>query len=471
MPVSTMSAEADRINSSVTLVDVRRATIICFFAWTFAVYDFLLFANLLPVIAADLGWTGAQTTGINTWVTLATAVIAYSVGPFVDRVGRRAGIIVCVVGAAIASLLTWFGGWAAGVLGVAGIVLLVLIRALAGVGYAEQTVNATYLNEMFAHVYTDPRTLRRRGFIYSLVQSGWPVGAVIAALSIYILEPIGGWELCFVVAVFPAFFMLFAARKLKESPVFVAKRRIQELRAEGRDADADELAELTGQTGIARHQGLSALFRGASRRPILAIASAFLLNWLGMLAFSFQGTLILVNGKAVSFTGALEVLIVSNAAGFLGYLFHGWLGDRLNRRDTVALGWAASAICFTVMVLGPSGNLPLLVGAYALGMFFLIGPFAALLFFISESFSVEIRATAGTLINALGLLGAIIGGALFTATLSAAGSGPDEQAAAWVTAGLWWGCVPLLLSAIAMLFAPKVEPLTSTGADLVRHGS
>jgi MFS family permease len=461
MPASTMSAEADRINASVSLVDVRRATIICFFAWTFAVYDFVLFANLLPVIGQELGWSGAEATGVNTWVTIGTALVAFAVGPFVDRIGRRAGIVLCVVGAAVASLLTWAGGYAAGSLGFAGLVLLVLIRALAGLGYSEQAVNATYLNEMFAHVYTDKRSVRRRGFIYSVVQGGWPVGSVIAAVSIYLLEPVGGWELCFVVAVFPAIFMLLAARRLKESPVFTAMRRIRELRAEGRGQDAEELARLTGQDQAVLGSGFAAIFRGKARRATLSLSVAFLLNWLGILAFAFQGTLILVNGKEVSFTGAIEVLIVSNAAGFFGYLFHGWLGDRIGRRTTIATGWLASAICFTVMVLGPAGNFPLLVGAYALGTFFLLGPYSALLFFNSESFTVDSRGTAGTFINALGQVGAILGGLLFTVTLAAAGTSSGEQAAAWIRAGLIWGCLPILLSAVAILFAPNVKPLDS----------
>lgn len=269
MPVS-MIEEARRINDSVTLVDVRRSTVICFFAWTFAVYDFILFANLLPIIAADLGWSGAMTTGVNTWVTIGTALVAFAVGPFVDKVGRKAGIIACVTGAAVASLLTWFGGMAAGALGLAGLVLLILIRALAGIGYSEQAVNATYLNEMYAHVYTDEKSIKRRGFLYSIVQAGWPVGAVVAAASIYVLEPIGGWPLCFVVAVFPAFFMLLVSRRLKESPIFLAKKRIRALQAEGRVADANELAVLTGLDQVVSSTPLAEVFRGPGLRATLA---------------------------------------------------------------------------------------------------------------------------------------------------------------------------------------------------------
>lgn len=467
---ATAQAEADaaRINDGVRLRDVRRATVICFFAWTFAVYDFVLFANLLPVIAAELGWSGAQTTGVNTWVTLGTAIVAFAVGPYVDRIGRRAGIVVCVVGAALASLLTWVAGFAVGALGLGGLVLLVLVRSLAGLGYSEQAVSATYLGELYAHVYTDDRSRRRRGFLYSIVQGGWPVGSVIAAASIYLLEPVGGWELCFVVGAFPAIFMLLAARRLKESPIFTAQRRVRALQREGRPERAAELARLTNQGHEPRAAGYRALLGEQSRRATLALSTAFLLNWLGILAFAFQGTLILVNGKHVSFSGALEVLIVSNVAGFLGYLFHGWLGDRISRRNTIALGWTVSAICFGVMVLGPAGNLPLLVGAYALGTFFLIGPYAAVLFFNSESFPAENRATAGTLINALGQIGAILGGVLFTATLAAADQSPAGQASAWVSSGLWWGCVPILLSAAAVLAARNVAPLTSTHATATR---
>lgn len=460
----SMVEEARRINDSVRLPDVRLATVICFFAWTFAVYDFILFANLLPVIAEDLGWSGARTTGVNTWVTLGTALVAFAVGPFVDKVGRKAGIVACVMGAAVASLLTWFGGIAAGALGFAGLVLLVLIRAMAGIGYSEQAVNATYLNEMYAHVYTDEKSVRRRGFLYSIVQSGWPIGAVVAAVSIYVLEPIGGWPLCFVVAVFPAFFIYFASRRLKESPVFLAKQRIRELQDQGRESDAAELAGLTGLDETVAGSPLRAIFRGTERRTTVTLALAYLLNWLGVLAFAFQGTLILVHGKQVPFDSALQVLIVSNLAGFLGYLFHGWLGDRINRRNAIAMGWTIAAASFAVMVLGPAGNFALLVAAYAIGTFFLIGPWAAVMFFTSESYPVSTRATAGAFTNSLGQVGAIIGGLLFTATLATAGSSAGAQADAWIRAGILWGCLPILLSAVAIFSARKALPTTSSNA-------
>ena len=415
-----------------TARDVRIATWICFFAWTFAVYDFVLFGNLLPVLAAEVGWAPAQSTEVNTWVTAGTALVAFAVGPLVDRIGRRKGILISVIGAAIASLLTAVAGWAVGVVGGLGVVLLILVRSAAGLGYAEQSVNAAYLNELFAHAYTDPRKARRRGLIYSLVQSGWPIGSVLAAASIYLLFPVGGWALCFVVAAFPAIFIVIAGRWLKESPQFEAHRH--------------------ATTGAG--SPLAEAFRGESLRSTVVIGLSFLLNWVGVLVFAILGTSLLSapDGKDIPFTNALVILVVSNATAFAGYVFHGWLGDRIGRRNTIALGWILCGVSFTAMLLAPAGNFGVVVALYSAGLFFLIGPFSALLFFNGESFPVRTRATGGSIINAGGQVGAIISSFLVTLALGAGWT--------WTTAAFWIGCVPILASGLLILAARNVNPRT-----------
>jgi MFS family permease len=436
--------------------DVRIATWICFFAWTFAVYDFVLFGNLLPKLAADLGWTSSQATGINTWVTAGTALVAFAAGPLVDRIGRRRGIIIAVIGAAVASALTALAGWVIGVVGGVGVVLLIVVRSLAGLGYAEQAINATYLNELFAHVYSDdPAMVRRRGLIYSLVQSGWPIGSVLAAVSIYLLFPLGGWSLCFIVAVFPALFMLWAARYLKESPQFAARHRAEMLLKQGRIEEAHKLAQSAGIDLTDRSAPLASAFKGESLRSTVVIGTAFLLNWLGVLVFAILGTSLLTapDGKNIAFTNALTILIVSNATAFAGYLFHGWLGDRIGRRNAIAIGWVLSALSFGAMLLVPNGSFGLIIALYSAGLFFLIGPYAALLFFNGESFPVHTRATGGAIINASGQIGAILGGLLVTFSLS--------RGLSWTTAALFWGCLPILASGLLILGARNVDPNTA----------
>jgi MFS family permease len=436
----------------VTPRDVRIATWICFFSWTFAVYDFVLFGNLLPVLAKNFGWSSATSTGANTWVTAGTAIVAFAIGPFVDKIGRRKGIIIAVLGAAIASLLTAGVGWVIGLFAGFGFVLLIIIRSLAGLGYAEQAINATYLGEMFAHSYVDPAKARRRGFIYSLVQSGWPVGSVLAAVSISLILPIGGWEWCFIVAVFPAIFILIAGRYLKESPQFSIRREAERLLKSGKADEAHALAKTVGISLTEMSTPAAAAFKGESLRSTLVIGFSFLLSWLGVLAFSILGTSLLTaaDGKAIAFDNALAILIISNATAFCGYLFFGWLGDRIGRRNAIGIGWILCGASFWAMLLSPSGNFALIIALYSAGLFFLIGPYAALLFFNAESFPVHTRATGGSLINAAGQVGSIIGGLLITASLAGGMT--------WTNATFYWGVLPIFASGILIFFARNVDP-------------
>lgn len=422
--------------------DVKYATWIAFFAWVFAVYDFILFGTLLPVMGEHFSWNQATQAEIATWVALGGAVVAFAIGPVVDRLGRRSGIILTVTGSALCSLLTAF---TAGV-GKGG---LIAVRSVAGLGYAEEGVNATYLTEIYA-ASTDPKLIKRRGFIYSLVQSGWPVGALIAAGLTALLLPSIGWQGCFVFAAMPAFVVAFLARKLKESPQFQLHLRIAQLRKAGESAQAQALAKAYG-IDYQEHAkaGIGAAFRGPALRATLVLSVALLLNWSAIQVFSVLGTSVIVSVHNVSFQNSLWILVLSNLVGFCGYLFHGWLGDRIGRRNTVALGWMCGGVAFAAMIYGPS-DLVTVVTLYSVGLFFLNGPYSALLFFMSESFPTSIRATGGAIVHAMGPIGAVMAGLGITGVLTAGGQ--------WHSAAIWFGAVPCFLSGLVMLGARHVRP-------------
>lgn len=463
---SARSASALWTPPAVTKQQVNYATWVCFFAWVFAVYDFILFGTLLPQLGEYFQWSAERLASLNTWVTVGTALVAFGLGPVTDRLGRRKGIIIAVAGAAICSGLTALAGWIIGLSAGLGFLLLILVRSLAGLGYAEQSINATYLTELFAVAHADPAARKRRGFIYSLVQGGWPIGAVLTAALVAVLYPLGerwfgqggGWGLSFVFATFPAVVIVILGRRLVETPQFLTARRIAELRARGEGEQAQALAAAHGlDAGGGHQQGVAAIVKGASLRPTLTLSLGFFLNWFAIVLFAVLGTSVLggsggTPGKGVDFSNALQVLIVSNLAGFLGYLFHGWLGDRIGRRNAVAIGWILGGLAFYAMLQAPQGDFWSIVPLYSLGLFFLIGPYAAVLFLIGESFPNQIRATAGSFVNALGQVGAIVAGFGSTYTLS---SGAD-----WIEAALYWGAIPCFLSGIVMVLVPHVDPST-----------
>ncbi|OBF39643.1 MFS transporter [Mycobacterium sp. ACS1612] len=417
----------------------RKATIIAFFAWLFAAFDFIMFGTLLPQISASFGWDKATASLVSTLVSVTTAVVALAAGPITDRIGRRKGMILTVSGTAVASALSSATMNAAYLIGV---------RSLGGFGLAEQAVNATYLSEIYA-VTDDEKIKRRRGLIYSLVQGAFPLGVLLAAAWIAIFLPVLGWRGCFLLAVFPAVLIAFMRRGLRESPQFELELQLRRLRKQGRAAEA---AELACSYGVDQRPAapLAAIFRGQALRNTLVLGAAWFINSAGMQLFSVLGTTVLTEGKKVSFANSLVLLIVANAVGYLGYLAHGFLGDRLGRRNVIAVGWIISGILFALMLTVAQGMISVVI-LYSLGLFFLIGPYAAMLLYMGECYDTACRATGTGFLNALSQPGSIVTGAIVTAMLA--------KGSTWAHAALLVGAVGTFVSGFVVFAARKAEVL------------
>lgn len=423
----------------VSYSQIKFATLIAFLAWVFAVYDFVLFGTLLPVMGQEYQWTAAQQAEVVTWIALGGAIVTFILGPIVDRFGRRPGIIFTMIGAAFSSALTSLGTSF-------GMGFLIFIRSIAGLGYAEQGVNATYLTELYAS--SDHENLRKRqGLIYSLVQSGWPVGALSAAGLTAVLLPYIGWKGCFIVAAIPAFLIGVIASKIKETPQYLRLKHYRHMIKNGDNTDAADFAANT-EIDIESKLDIRAAFQGKALRPTLFLSLAFLLNWFAAQVFAILGTTVIVNVHQITFQNSLWILVISNFVGFIGYLFHGWMGDKIGRRNTIAIAWILGGFSFYLMIIGPS-SLSSVITFYSLGLFFLIGAYSALMFFIAESFATQIRATCGSIVSAMGPLGAVLAGIGITSTLSMGYS--------WASAAIWFGALPCVLSGICILLTPKTN--------------
>jgi MFS family permease len=167
------------------------------------------------------------------------------------------------------------------------------------------------------------------------------------------------------------------------------------------------------------------------------------------------GTTVLETGKHINAGNALVLVIVSNLVGALGYLTHGFLGDRLGRKNVVIGGWILAGIFFAALLLGPSNTAYVLI-TYMLGLFFLLGPYAAILFYQAECFDADCRATGSTFIGAMSQPGAILGGLILT--------GLTAAAVPFSTAALWVGAVGTLVSGLIMFGAKTVQPANREAA-------
>lgn len=433
-------ADAPHIETELSNKTVAYSSIVAFLAWVFSVYDYTLFGTLLPAMADGLGWSTATSTAVATWVGVGVFVTALSVGPLLDYVGRKASLVITTAGAALSSGFTALSFSA---------LYVVIVRAFSGLGYSEQVVNAAYLNEIYGKQRREGFIYRRRGLIYSLVQGGWPVGVLVGAgLSALLLQHIG-WRGTFLVATLPAIIIVIMAFWLKESPTFKAMKYVKRLEKEGRHDEAVEFGrEHDIDVQHSEQVTYRQIFNPDIRKHTIFLSLAFLTNWIGIVVFAVLGTTVLTEGKGVSFGNALLFLVVSNAAAYIGYLTHGFLGDLIGRRWTIAGGWIISGTAYTIMLFGPDSG-AFVLAMYTIGLFFIIGPYAALLFYMGESYPARMRGTGAAFVNAMGPLGAIIGSGLLTLFLNA---GFEMTVAAFFA-----GAIAVVLSGLLMFGTRKVE--------------
>ncbi len=434
--------------------ETRRATSIAFFAWTVAVYDFILFGTLLPDIGKAFDWTTSHALLISTLVSIGTFIVVMLVGPLVDRLGRRKGMITSVAGTALSSAAT-----AATMSGA----YLVGVRSISGLGLAEQSVNATYLNELYA-LTEDKKIKRNQGFVYSMVQTGWPLGALLAAGFVAIVIAIFGedsWRIAFALATVPALIVALLCRKLKESPQFLLQQQARQLRKDGNTDEAARLEKVLGLDSEEQAAPLKRIFQGKHLRNTIVLSVAWIFNWFGIQTFSVLGTTVLQEGKDIPAQNALMLVVVSNIVGAMGYLTAGYLGDRIGRKKVITGGWMLGGICFAIMLLGPASTAFVLV-TYMAGLFFLLGPYAAIMFFQAECFDTDCRATGSTFIGAMSQPGAIIGGFILT--------GMTAASMAFSTAALLVGALGTFVSGLIMLAAKHVAPAQhDAGIDSLLH--
>ncbi|AWT24874.1 MULTISPECIES: MFS transporter [Corynebacterium] len=424
----------------IPVAEARRGATLAFFAWTLAVYDFILFGTLLPRIKESFGWSETTALLANTLVSVGVFIVVILVGMFVDRLGRRRGMMVTVGGAAVSSFLTGIS---------TGMASLVGFRSLSGFGMAEQSVNATYLNEVLALTDSD-KVRRHRGFIYSFVQTGWPIGALLAAAFIAVVNAVlgeGEWRWAFVIATVPALFVLLLRKGINETPQYRLHQYLDRLVKEGRGDEARVIADRFGLT-LKSSSPFREIFSGKNRRNTIVLSLAWIANYFGISTTSVLGTTMLEGVKGVSPSYSLFIVIVSNLVAAAGYVFHGWFGDRIGRKKVVIMGWIMASVFWAAFVLGP-GNLAFTLITYMGTLFFLLGPYAAILFYQAECFESHVRGTGSSFIAAMGQPGTVIASAILTG-LVASGIGLGSAA-------LWVGAGGMLVSGLLMFGAKHVE--------------
>ncbi|MFZ0761025.1 MAG: MFS transporter [Candidatus Sulfotelmatobacter sp.] len=191
------------------LTPVQRNTFFaCFLGWSLDAFDFFILTFCVSAIATQFQ---AKISAVAEAIFLTLAmrpVGAFLFGMMADRFGRRITLMVDIVAYSVFELASAFAP---------SLKALLITRALFGVAMGgEWGVGAALAFETLP--------AEGRGFFSGVLQEGYVVGNLLAALAFGTLFRFVGWRGMFVIGALPALLVIYIRTKVDESPAWLQGR-------------------------------------------------------------------------------------------------------------------------------------------------------------------------------------------------------------------------------------------------------
>ncbi len=325
--------------------------------WMLDAMDFLLFTFALLPIQHEFGLTKSQISLPIVTALVASAIGGIAFGRIADRVGR--------VRAMTFSILLYSGA-TAGMATAQNLWQLIAWRVLVGFGMGgEWSCGSVLVAETWP--------AKHRAKAMRIMQSGWAIGALIAAaLSALVLERFG-WRVLFLIGAAPAVLAYFVRKHVEEPQVW--RERDTKSPSRWGEIFAPEFRKRTALATL--------------------VASCVLVAYWGVTSWlpAFLASPVEQGGAGLTVTKSAAWLIVLQLGAFLGYISFGWIADRIGRRPAFTLFMLGATAVVPIFAFGARSAMTLLfigplVGYFAHGYFSLFGAMLA------ELFPTRIRATA-----------------------------------------------------------------------------
>ncbi len=295
-------------------------------------YDFYLYGSLAAIIGLKFFSMFDETTR-NIFALLAFAA-GFLVRPFGalvfgrlgDLVGRKYTFLVTIVimGAStfLVGILPGSESW-----GIASAIILIILRCLQGLALGgEYGGAATYVAEHAPN--------GRRGFYTSFIQITATAGLFLSLLVILVTRSIvgetafidWGWRVPFLLSVFLLAISVYIRSQMNESPAF------KKMKEEGKQSKAP-LGEAFGQWKNAKI-ALFALLGLVMGQAVVWYTGQFY-------ALFFLGSVLKVDGFTTNMLIAWSLLLGSG-----GFVFFGWLSDKVGRKPIILGGCLLAALTY-----------------------------------------------------------------------------------------------------------------------------
>jgi SHS family lactate transporter-like MFS transporter len=306
--------------ASLTNANVRNAVLAGFLGWTIDAFDFFVLVFVLADVARSFG-RSVPAMALTITASLATRPIgAIIFGLLADRYGRRPLLMANIVFYSLMEVLSGFAP---------GYRTFFALRLLYGIGMGGNWgVGAALAMESVPAKW--------RGLASGLLQEGYAVGNLLAALAYYLIFPRWGWRAMFFIGAIPALATLLICRKVEEPESWSSSRTDWS----------------TYRTAIVKNFRLF----------------LYLVGLMAMMNFISHGTqdlypTFLHNARHYSPSATATISAISMIGAILGGLVFGRLSDRTGRRKAMMIATVLGALTVPLWVSAPNQTL-IMAGAF-----------------------------------------------------------------------------------------------------------
>ena len=192
----------------------RNTFVACFLGWALDALDFFLVTFVLVPLGHDFGQTIPKVAFAITLTLMMRPVGAFIFGILGDKFGRRIPLMADIIFYSVMELLTAFAP---------NFTVFLILRALFGIGMGGEW-------GLGASLAMESLPTQARGLFSGILQQGYAVGYLLAALVYWIVFPHFGWRGLFIAGALPAFLVIYIRARVPESPVWQRARARQQPR-------------------------------------------------------------------------------------------------------------------------------------------------------------------------------------------------------------------------------------------------
>jgi SHS family lactate transporter-like MFS transporter len=191
--------------------DQRNTFVACFLGWALDALDFFLVTFVLIPIGHDFGQSIPKVAFAITLTLMMRPIGALIFGWLGDKFGRRIPLMADIIFYSVMELLTALAP---------NFTVFLILRALFGIGMGGEW-------GLGASLAMESLPTQARGLFSGILQQGYAVGYLLAALVYWIVFPHFGWRGLFIAGALPAFLVIYIRARVPESPVWQRHRAQQ----------------------------------------------------------------------------------------------------------------------------------------------------------------------------------------------------------------------------------------------------